>query len=116
MGIKVLHVTPHFWPAIDFGGMPEAARQLCRALVSRGISVDVATTDILTHRKRLKAPYPIDARIKIRRSRVLVPKVAAWMDFYVCLDQLSVKGEYFDAFDVVHFHGARGFQNAIWTS
>ncbi len=44
-----------------------------------------------------------------------MPKVASSLDFYVCPDQAFLPGSRFDNYDLVHFHGARGFQNAAWT-
>lgn len=44
--MRILHVVPTYLPAIRYGGPIFAVHSLCRALVARGHSVDVFTTDI----------------------------------------------------------------------
>ena len=43
--MKVLHVTPSYFPAKSYGGPVESTHQLCRALAEKGIAVQVLTTD-----------------------------------------------------------------------
>jgi glycosyltransferase involved in cell wall biosynthesis len=43
--LRVLFVTPSFFPAFYFGGPPIAAHSLCNALVGAGVDVRVITTD-----------------------------------------------------------------------
>ena len=43
--MKILHIIPGYYPAIEFGGPTESVLQLNRALVNKGITVDVLTTD-----------------------------------------------------------------------
>jgi hypothetical protein len=43
--MKVLHVTPSFYPAWIYGGSTHAVYQLCCALVRNGSEVRVLTTD-----------------------------------------------------------------------
>ncbi len=43
--MKVLHVTPSFYPALVYGGPTESVYQLCCALVRNGCEVRVLTTD-----------------------------------------------------------------------
>lgn len=45
MPLKVLHVTPSFYPALVYGGPTESTYQLCKALVRNGCEVRVLTTD-----------------------------------------------------------------------
>jgi glycosyltransferase involved in cell wall biosynthesis len=43
--VKVLHVTPSFYPALVYGGPTISVYQLCLALASEGCAVRVLTTD-----------------------------------------------------------------------
>lgn len=43
--MKIAFVIPYFYPAWQYGGQPRSAFELARALVRRGHSVDVLTTD-----------------------------------------------------------------------
>jgi glycosyltransferase involved in cell wall biosynthesis len=43
--MNVTFVIPYFYPALQYGGQPKSAYELARALVSRGHTVRVLTTD-----------------------------------------------------------------------
>lgn len=43
--MKVLHIIPGYYPALEFGGPTESVFQLNKALAAKGIIVDVLTTD-----------------------------------------------------------------------
>src|SRR3989338_10325400 len=43
--MKILHITPSYYPAFKYGGPIESVHLLNRALVKQEISVDVLTTD-----------------------------------------------------------------------
>ena len=43
--LKILHVTPYFYPALVYGGPPHSVYGLCRSLVRCGHEVRVLTTD-----------------------------------------------------------------------
>ncbi len=42
--MRVLHVTPYFAPAFNYGGPPRSILGLCKALLRVGVEVDVFTT------------------------------------------------------------------------
>jgi len=43
--LKILHVTPYYYPAIKYGGPVQSIHSLNKYLVKRGIEVDVYTTN-----------------------------------------------------------------------
>jgi len=43
--LKILHVTPSFYPATAYGGPTYSVYELCRGLIRRGCGVRVLTTD-----------------------------------------------------------------------
>ena len=45
MQLNILHVTPSYYPATQFGGPIQSVHQLNRALIAQGVSVEVYTTN-----------------------------------------------------------------------
>jgi glycosyltransferase involved in cell wall biosynthesis len=60
--MKVLHVTPSYYPAVRYGGPIVSVRALCRALAAQGVEVDVATTN---------ADGPVDLQVPTDRWTTL---------------------------------------------
>ena len=58
--MNVLHVTPYYPPAYAFGGVTRAVEGMVGALIRRGHSVTVLTTDAYTQGERLP-PHPSEA-------------------------------------------------------
>jgi glycosyltransferase involved in cell wall biosynthesis len=44
--MRILHITPSYLPAYEFGGPVKTVHELCAALVKKGIDVSVFTTNI----------------------------------------------------------------------
>ena len=42
--MKILHISPSYYPAIKFGGPIQSVHLLNKALVKKGVMVDVLTT------------------------------------------------------------------------
>lgn len=51
---KILHVIPHFFPSLSFGGPPIVCDNLAKEQVKRGSLVDILTTDVYSSNKRQK--------------------------------------------------------------
>ena len=43
--MRILHVVPSYYPAVNYGGPIYAIHQLCAAQVALGLEVDVFTTN-----------------------------------------------------------------------
>ena len=54
--MNILHVTPFFYPAWAYGGIPRIIHGLCRELVRQGNKVTVYTTDVLDAHSRNTPP------------------------------------------------------------
>jgi glycosyltransferase involved in cell wall biosynthesis len=71
--LKVLHVTPAFYPATYYGGPMESTFGLCQALANQGHSVRVLTTDANGPQTRLdvdtREAIKSDANLEIRYCR-----------------------------------------------
>ncbi len=44
--VKILHVTPYYYPALRYGGPVRSVHGLCRSLVRLGHEIEVFTTDL----------------------------------------------------------------------
>jgi glycosyltransferase involved in cell wall biosynthesis len=101
--MRILHVTPTFWPATRYGGPIVSTRALVAALAARGHDVWVATTSVdgPTDRRELEATpraldgatvlyFPAGQPRRIYRS----PAMARWLTAHA------------RDFDVVHAHAA----------
>ena len=101
--MRILHVTPTFWPATRYGGPIVSTRALVAALAARGHDVSVATTSVdgPTDRRDLEAaPEALDG-VTVRyfasgqpRRIYRSPAMGRWL------------GTHVREFDVVHAHAA----------
>lgn len=71
--MKVLHVTPAFWPAFVYGGPIRSVHGLCRHLARLGAEVRVLTTDANGRDETLKVetgrPVTMEPRLQVRYCR-----------------------------------------------
>lgn len=73
--MKLLHVTPYYAPAYAFGGVTRAVEGMVHALIRRGHSVTVVTTDAYTQTERLP-PQGEGVQNRAAFSEELPPKSA----------------------------------------
>jgi glycosyltransferase involved in cell wall biosynthesis len=66
--MKILHVTPHYEPVFEMGGVVRSASQLCRGLVRLGADVTVFTTN--NRRSNRKLDVSINQQINVGGVRV----------------------------------------------
>jgi glycosyltransferase involved in cell wall biosynthesis len=66
--MKILHVTPHYEPAFEMGGVVRSASQLCRGLVRLGADATVFTTN--NRRSNRKLDVSINQQINVGGVRV----------------------------------------------
>jgi glycosyltransferase involved in cell wall biosynthesis len=64
--VKILHVTPSFYPALVYGGPVRSVYDLCGALASCGEQVRVLTTDANGVAERLDVPRGVDVPMAAR--------------------------------------------------
>src|SRR5439155_23062515 len=62
--LKILHVTPSFYPAVVYGGPTYSVYGLCRSLIHQGCLLRVLTTDANGPRAVLE----VDTRTEIEIS------------------------------------------------
>jgi len=108
--MKILHITPYFYPAWAYGGPPRAAYELCKELVKRGHEVTVYTTDTLDAQKRVYVPskeaLEIDG-IKVYYFRNLSNRLAGRYHLFITPTFVKAVRHNLKGFDVIHLYGAR---------
>ena len=110
--MRILHVTPSFYPAWAYGGIPRCAYELCRALVGLGEEVSVWTTDAFDAEERLREQEIVVDGIVVRRFRNLSNTLAYHRQMY--LPPGIFRAVYGVAnFDVVHIHSHRHILEAV---
>jgi len=111
--VRILHVTPSFYPAWAYGGIPRCAYELCRSLVGLGESVTVWTTDACDATQRLGEPETTVDGIFVRRFRNLHNGLAYHRQLYLPLGILKAPWHDLAEFDVVHIHSHRHLLEAL---
>jgi len=115
--MHVLHVAPYFPPTWAFGGIPRVVDGLSRALVDRGLSVSVLTTDVLGPGERARLPQVRDHHgVKVGTARNLSNRLANRHQLFLPMDARGVLGRLLahrPPVDVVHLHGHRHLLNNV---
>ncbi len=111
--MRILHVTPSFYPAWAYGGIPRCAYEVCRSLAAGGDEVTVWTTDAFDAGRRCGPAEETVDGIFIRRFRNLHNGLAYHRQLYLPLGILKAPWRDLRAFDVVHVHSHRHLLEAL---
>lgn len=111
--MRILHVTPSFYPAWAYGGIPRCAYEVCRSLAAAGDEVTVWTTDAFDAARRCALAEETVDGIFIRRFRNLHNGLAYHRQLYLPLGILKAPWRDLAAFDVVHVHSHRHLLEAL---
>jgi glycosyltransferase involved in cell wall biosynthesis len=105
--MRILHVTPSFYPAWAYGGIPRCAYELCRSLVRLGEDVTVWTTDAFDAEGRLREQEIVIDGITVRRFRNLSNSLAYHRQLYLPPGLVVAPWGDLTGFDLVHIHSHR---------
>jgi glycosyltransferase involved in cell wall biosynthesis len=110
--VKVLFVVPYYAPAWDFGGPVRAAQSLAVALAGRGHEVHVWTSDAVSRSARLPRAERdvVQDGVRVRRYPTWALQPLQHANMFVTPGMGARQP--ISAFDVVHLHEFRTFQNA----
>ena len=111
--MRILHVTPAFYPAWAYGGIPRCAYEVCRSLVAGGDEVTVWTTDAFDATRRCATAEERVDGIFVRRFRNLNNGLAYHRQLYLPLGILKAPWQDLIEFDVVHIHSHRHLLEAL---
>jgi glycosyltransferase involved in cell wall biosynthesis len=107
--LRILHVTPSFYEAWAYGGIPRCSYELCLTLARLGEQVEVWTTDVFDaeHRIPLADRERVVGGIQIRCFANLSNRLAYHAQLYLPLRFLHHARRRLSDFDVVHIHSHR---------
>ena len=111
--LKILHITPCFYPAWAYGGIPRVVYELTRDLAKRGHDVSVYTTDVLDRGSRHNSGEVVVQGVKVHYFRNLSNCLAYNFQVYLPAGLFGCMGRAVKDFDIIHLHGHRNFLNNI---
>jgi glycosyltransferase involved in cell wall biosynthesis len=104
--MRLLHITPSFYPAMVYGGPTRSVYELCRQLARIGCDVRVLTTD--ANGPHAVLPVATDRETELE-ERLVVRYCHRWMDVSVSPRLLSLLHRYIRWADVVHLMAVYSF-------
>jgi glycosyltransferase involved in cell wall biosynthesis len=113
--MKILQITPYFYPAWSYGGIPRVVYELSRALVKKGHDVTVCTTDVFNQDSRCNqsGKEAIVDGIKAHYFKNLSNTLAYNYQIFLPVGLGRFIQRTISGFDIIHFHGHRNFLNNI---
>lgn len=104
--MKILHITPYFYPAWAYGGTCRAAWEVARATARRGHTVTAFTTDSLNAHQRATPEMEMVEGVGIHRFPNLSNRLA-WARLFMPLTMPLHLEQALRQADVVHLHEYR---------
>jgi glycosyltransferase involved in cell wall biosynthesis len=104
--MKILHVTPSFYPAMIYGGPTRSVYELCRQLARSGCDMRVLTTDANGPNDVLAVATDRETELE---ERLVVRYCHRWMDVSVSPTLLQLLARYIRWADVVHLTAVYSF-------
>lgn len=114
--MRILQVTPYFYPAWTFGGPVKAVYELSKELVKKGHDVTVYTTDVCdrTSRSDVKSNGPVQVDgIRTYYFRNISKALAYDHKLFLSPSLVSVIKKEISGFDIIHLHEYYTFQNIV---
>ena len=113
--MHILHLTPYYAPAYAFGGVVRSVEGMTRALVRRGHTVTVLTTDALDPQMRYKGDLnTLQAGVQVVRAPNLLPALRRY-NLSTPNTMVALASELLPPVDVVHCHEFRTIENLLVT-
>ena len=110
--MHILQVTPYFPPTWAYGGIPRIVDGLSRALVKRGHTVTVLTTDALDASARSNLPEDRDHHgVRVLTARNLSNRLAYSQQLFLPRNVRALLSRLGDDVDLMHLHGHRHLLN-----
>lgn len=110
--VRILHISPYFYPAWAYGGTCRAAWEVARPLAARGHTVSAHTTDALNAQQRARPPFEVVEKVAIHRARNLSNRLA-WNRLFLPLTFTQGLAAACAQADVVHLHEYRSYLAAV---
>lgn len=113
--MHILHVTPYYVPAYPFGGVVRAVEGMSAALLQRGHTVTVLTTDAVSRTERYSGALEetLDG-VRVIRVRNVIPALRR-SNLSTPLEMRRIAPELIRSADVIHLHEFRTAEALIVT-
>ena len=110
--MKILQVTPVFYPAVAYGGIVGVVHEISKRLAERGHEVTIYTTDA-NKDSRIKDNFSNMDKVEIYYFKNISNSLAWTHRLFISLSMiLSIKKEIRN-FDIIHIHDFRTFQSIV---
>ncbi len=110
--MKVLMVSPAFYPAWEYGGIVPASFRMAQELTKRGVEVAVVSTDALSQNRRQRDARRCEDGIEIRYFRTM-SNTLAWNRMFISPGLDLALREAIRWCDLVHALDARFISNVL---
>lgn len=111
--MNILQITPYFYPAWSYGGIPRVVYDLSISLVRSGNKVVTLTTDVLSKEKRYKKRKNVIEGIETYYFPNISNALAYHYQMYLPIGMRKWLLNNLEDIDIAHFHGHRHFLNNI---
>jgi glycosyltransferase involved in cell wall biosynthesis len=113
--MNILQITPYFYPAWSYGGIPRVVYELSKALVKKGHDVTVCTTDVFNQNSRCdqSGKEAVVDGIKVHYFKNLSNTLAYNYQVFLPIGLGSFIQRTISEFDIIHLHGHRHLLNNI---
>ncbi|MGD0995695.1 MAG: glycosyltransferase [Candidatus Bathyarchaeia archaeon] len=111
--MRILFVTPYFYPAEAFGGPVKVAFDVGRELVRRGHEVVVFTSDAKDLENRLDVERDEIEGMQVYYFRNLFMSLVKWSKLFITPDLPKKMMSDLKSFDIVHVHEYTTYQNIV---
>jgi len=111
--VRILFVTPYFYPAEAFGGPVKVAFDVGRELVRRGHEVVVFTSDAKDLENRLDVERDEIEGMQVYYFRNLFMSLVKWSKLFITPDLPKKMMSDLKSFDIVHVHEYTTYQNIV---
>lgn len=114
--MRVLHLVPYYAPAYAFGGVVRAVEGIAQALVQRGHSVTVLTTDALDQQHRHPGPPEEDmGGVRVVRAPNISPRLRGRFNLSTPRSMRAAAARLLPDTDILHCHEFRTVENLLVT-
>ncbi len=111
--MKILQVTPFFYPAWAYGGIPRVVYELSKSLVKAGNELITLTTDVFNEEKRYGKREDVIDGVKTLYFPNISNTAAYNYQIYLPMGMRKWLSENINGIDIAHMHGHRHFLNNI---
>lgn len=111
--MNILQITPYFYPAWSYGGIPRVVYELSKALVQSGNKVITLTTDVLSRQERYEKKEDIIEGIETHYFPNISNALAYHYQLYLPIGMRKWLSDGLKGVDIAHMNGHRHFLNNI---